>query len=634
MKKIPLSPCFLSAAMALAVGMSSAYAVDGSWNVDDAGNWSVPGNWFSGTVPGGAGSVVNLTHDITANRTITIDTTPRVVGTLNIGDPSGASNYTLTQSGVGSYLEMNNSGTQAKIVASGGNNTVNGPFRITEAGLLIQNTGGSFSMAIAAVPALVTTLTTTGTAGMVTLDNASISNFSFGSALMGNVSLLVDSTGSGQVQIGNINTNGDFSGGTVIKKAGGRVSIGGNNVFGTGSVTLGGDGSTGAVVLHAVGNGSAGSAERTVSNKLIVSNSGSNTTLGLQTNNGGSSITWTGDIELQRNLTLTRSVSGAPNSYGKITLTGAISGTGGLILAGAGNITQLSGAGAYSGGVTVNAADATLQLGSATALGSGTLTIAAAANFALDTTGSDLTLTTNNAIALNQNLTYSGSNNSHLNLGTGNVTLSAGNKIITTTAGVLTIGGAVIGTSGQNLTKAGSGILALNGTNTYTGETSVNAGTLRGNGSVAGDLWIGGGATLEAGNSIGTFTAAGEAGFLDGSTFQFELNSSAGTFDQLVANGLSLENNNVTFSVADLGTGVWSGPASFVVINNTSGSAVIGTFAGLVEGAAVNIGDNTFLISYLGGTGNDVTLNLIPEPGAWMLTAVGLGFLMLRRRRA
>ena len=619
MKKLPLSPCFLSAAMALAVGMSSAYAVNGSWNVDASGNWNDAANWTSNpTVPGGAGSVVGLTYDITTGRVITINTTPAVVGVLNIGDASGTSLYTLASSG-GAYLEMNNNGVQAEINATGGSSDrIHDEIRMTTGGLLIRNTGadslnvGNFVAGNIVTNGHMLTLSTNG------------NNLVVGSTISGSGSLLVDSAGVGQITVGSSpSPDSTFSGGTVLRN--GTVAIGRNSAFGAGSITLGGSGNTGTVVLLA------NSSTRSIANNLVVSNATANA-LVLRTRLANSQLTMTGNIDLQRNLELNRNGGGAI-----ILSTGTISGAGGLSLTGDGIVTRLASVGTYAGGVSVNVGNATLQLGSATALGTGTLTIgASASNFSLDTTGSDLTLTTNNAIALNQNLTYSGSNNSHLNLGTGNVTLSAGNKIITTTAGVLTIGGAVIGTSGQNLTKAGSGILALNGTNTYTGETSVSAGTLRGNGSVAGDLWIGGGATLEAGNSIGTFTAAGEAGFLDGSTFQFELNSSAGTFDQLVANGLSLENNNVTFSVADLGVGVWSGPASFVIVENTSGTAVGGTFGGYAEGSNVNIGENVFTISYVGGTGNDVTLtyNVIPEPGAWMLVTVGLGLTLLRRRRA
>jgi autotransporter-associated beta strand protein len=92
-------------------------AASGTWNVDAAGNWSTAGNWTPAAVPGtAAGDTVGLTFDLTATRTVTMDTTSRTVGTLNIGDP-GASyfGYTLTNSG-GASLTFNNSGSAAKLV--------------------------------------------------------------------------------------------------------------------------------------------------------------------------------------------------------------------------------------------------------------------------------------------------------------------------------------------------------------------------------------------------------------------------------------------------------------------------------------------------------------------------------------
>jgi hypothetical protein len=49
----------------------------------------------------------------------------------------------------------------------------------------------------------------------------------------------------------------------------------------------------------------------------------------------------------------------------------------------------------------------------------------------------------------------------------------------------------------------------------------------------------------------------------------------------------------------------------FTLINNDSTDAVLGTFAGLAEGATFTTGGATLRISYRGGTGNDVTLTTI-----------------------
>jgi len=616
MKKSFLNASVLSFATACVIGLSSAAAADGTWNVNASGSWNTASNWDPVAVPGGAGSTVNLTYDLSGtNATVTINTTSATVGTLNIGDSgTGTDNqYTVSASG-GAKLIMDNNGSQAQILASGSaQNSFNAPIEINAQGLLIRNSSASnLNMNAGA------TISST-TSGTLELDGAS-AGLGVSGIISGNAAVLVNSSGGNAVSISGSNT---YSGGTTVRR-GVFVSINHDKAFGTGGVTLGGAGSTGTVFAYSSSTG------RVIANNLTVSNATANT-LQIGVRGAGTSLEWTGDIDLQRNLELKKDGTTA----GKITLsTGVISGTGKLTLVNDTNTTRLSSTGSFSGGVSVAATNATLELGSTTALGTGTLSVSGS-NFSIDAAGSDLTLSTNNAIALTPSgtkaLTYVGTGGAHLNLGTGTMSFS-GNKTFTVTAGVLTIGGSVVG--GAGFYKEGAGTLALNGANTYSGDTEVRAGTLRGTGSLAGAVYVSSGATLEAGNSIGTFTAAGDAGFLDGSTFKFELNSTLGTFDLLVANGLSLENSNVTLSVAELGGGAWSGTNTFTIINNTSGGAVAGTFLGRAEGSNVVIGANTFKISYLGGTGNDVTLSLVPEPGTWFLVTFGLAFILFRRRRA
>lgn len=101
----------------------------------------------------------------------------------------------------------------------------------------------------------------------------------------------------------------------------------------------------------------------------------------------------------------------------------------------------------------------------------GTLTI----NGGTLTSGQNgLTNSFNNAIIINGSFTFSGANS--LNLGTGNVTL-AQNVTITISNASLTFGGVISGSNGIN--KAGAGTLIFGGTNTYSGATTVSAGTLQ-----------------------------------------------------------------------------------------------------------------------------------------------------------
>lgn len=113
----------------------------------------------------------------------------------------------------------------------------------------------------------------------------------------------------------------------------------------------------------------------------------------------------------------------------------------------------LSGTNTFIGGVNVTDAS-TLVLKSSAALGTGTLTNASA--LTLDLTSG---ITVANKVTLGSNLTA--------NVDSGTATMS----------------GAIGQSAVSQLTKTGAGILALTGTNTYTGGTIVSAGTLEGNSS-------------------------------------------------------------------------------------------------------------------------------------------------------
>ncbi|MFA6287320.1 MAG: autotransporter-associated beta strand repeat-containing protein [Opitutaceae bacterium] len=232
------------------------------------------------------------------------------------------------------------------------------------------------------------------------------------------------------------------------------------------------------------------------------------------------------------------------------------------------------------------------------------------------------------------------------------------------------------GTGKVAITKIGAGVQTFGGANTYTGNTTISNGTLalsstgsiggsaivsvasgatfnvsavsgyavasgqtlRGAGSVIGAVAAGSGATVAGGvdaSTLGTLTFSGTLD-VTAATVSLKLNSTAGTSDLLVANGLTL--GGATLSLSELVSGTWAGASTFTLVDNTSLTSVSGTFAGYVEGATVTVGSNNFTISYLGGTGNDITLSVaaIPEPSTYAFAAglVTLGLVMVRRRRA
>ena len=75
--------------------------------------------------------------------------------------------------------------------------------------------------------------------------------------------------------------------------------------------------------------------------------------------------------------------------------------------------------------------------------------------------------------------------------------MQAGGAIIDSAGHTVSINQALLdGTGGGGLTKLGAGTLYLNGANTYTGPTLVNAGTLGGTGIILGSVTVAGGAGL------------------------------------------------------------------------------------------------------------------------------------------
>ena len=159
---------------------------------------------------------------------------------------------------------------------------------------------------------------------------------------------------------------------------------------------------------------------------------------------------------------------------------------------------------------------------------------------------------------------------------------------------------------GINMALAGGSVTALAGT--YAGNVDVNkAVTLKGTPTISGSLTASvAGAVISPGFSPGMINS-GNLSLSSGSIVSIQLDGlTAGSgHDQLNVTGtvnLGGATLNVTTGFA-VGTG-----NSFVIINNDGGDAVVGTFAGLSQGATFVVSGTTFTISYIGGSGNDVVL--------------------------
>lgn len=170
-----------------------------------------------------------------------------------------------------------------------------------------------------------------------------------------------------------------------------------------------------------------------------------------------------------------------PNSYDQLNFSNVIAGTGQVVPEGSGSL-YLNAANTYSGGTQLgysgNPFSGTLYFNNGSAFGSGLITLSSVGNLsALVLQGSSAatvpnsitvsSATTNNIAGNTAGLTFSGpwTLSANVSIGSGGVA-----------ANLVTISGAISGAG--TLTKYNPGILALSGVNTYTGATTVSAGTL------------------------------------------------------------------------------------------------------------------------------------------------------------
>jgi autotransporter-associated beta strand protein len=347
-----------------------------------------------------------------------------------------------------------------------------------------------------------------------------------------------------------------------IKSGAGVVRLTGENNF-NGQITING----GSVV---VGNG--GTTGRINGNVQI--NSGS-----LQFQNGdfaGFSRTFGGDVQ---------------GSGSVLT-----SGTAGP---GAESLLQVTGAWTHTGGTTISGGNNVLSIGNGGALGS------ISGNVSINNATANLRFNKSNT------LEYGGQI-----LGTGGVQQTgSGTTILTTTSSY----------TGQTTVSNGGLIVngALGNTNVIVA-SSTNAALLGGAGTILGDVTIGQNGTLSPGNSIGNLKT-GDLAFLNGSTFEFEFDSTAGLSDFVNVNGNLSLSGTVALDITDLGAtaskfslisydGVWNG----------------GTFAGLNNNSLLTIGSQKWRIQYddlVGGVNgglysNFVTISAVPEPSSLALLSL------------
>ncbi len=183
-----------------------------------------------------------------------------------------------------------------------------------------------------------------------------------------------------------------------------------------------------------------------------------------------------------------------------------------------------------------------------------------------------------------------------------------------TDLGQLNAGDVVYVTSGPD----GSGAGNNDGSDSFSWDFTIakqpvitvqNGATLGGAGSTTAAVTVTSGGFLNAGLASGDTTDDLGSGTLvvsAGSTYAVRLDSTTVNtgYDQVDVTGTVTLGGNLQLTAGFT-------PAAgdtFIIIDNDLTDAVTGTFSGLVEGATVTAGGQNFVISYVGGTGNDVVL--------------------------
>ena len=555
----------------LSLSAPGIWAGSATWNSNPVDNqWYHPNNWTPATVPDGATDIARF--GTTSQPAITISDSSDFLTVLNgITFNPGASAYILTVPATGQDLTfqgrgvVNNSGNTQTFVINGLSNSTVVTFQDATAGSNVSYVMGRTSGVLR--PNLVFS-------GSATAGNASFTctgmDVTFNSGTTADNATFTLNVGLVDFTAGSSAGSGTF------------ILNGGDNAAST--VTMGHDGATASNATFTVNGNATGLSYYNLVSMVAF------------TSAGAAIFTANGAVDTSHNPGVV-SIAGPadPATATFIANAGTTGGTGGLIQwqAGTRNRARVEVFGSGNGDVT-----------------NGTMDISTFTPPTVIPIGS---LEGNGLVKLGTNTLSLGSNNAS-----------------TTFDGIINDAG------GGSLTKTGSGTFTLSGANTYTGKTTVVAGTLlvtnrtgsaTGTGSViinggvlGGTGKISGAVTIGSATRFGTIapglvgrtgrlTISRPINFKQFGIYNVDLDSNGVKADQVVATGVTI-GSGATANIADLGTGALPSGTVFTIINNASAIPISGTFSNLADGSTLTVGTNTYLVSYEGGTGNDLTLTV------------------------
>jgi fibronectin-binding autotransporter adhesin len=564
------------------------------------------------------------------------------VGSLRVDNTSATSNHGVTLTG-------------ANTLTLNGNNQYSGSYLTgivlagAEGGSLSVGTGILVKRSQSWVAARNYSIT-----GQVTLDGTTLTlrqsagTASISGQIVGNGSVVAESANS----LISLSGSNNFTGGTTVNQ--GILQISGSGQLGTGNIVFGGAASNGTfrfgTAAHlnaanqltfnntaAAGTGGrleyVGTGAVTINNQI---NGGSGNGIRIASDSSGS-LTVNGTLNANN-----KSLYLEGTSTGNNTLASVFNGNGGLLKRDSGTWV-LSGNNVYTGGTVIEGG--LLRVNALSRIGSGSLTIGGGSTFRYEGAGGAGIETTARTLNLNSgastidvtdssaSLTFSSTdgirNQAFTKAGSGELTIAggfSGAASITVAGGTLRLTGAS-DHSGTTTVNNG-GALVIDGTHTGGGAYDIQAGSeLMGTGTIGANVSVANGATLAAGNSIGTLNMVGNLTI--GGAFEWEVNSALNTADLVNVNG----NVDLTGAVLNIVQLVDFPENKKFTLLSYSGT-LTGTFSGFDTTMwTINYADRTAGLNG-GSHANFVTLSAVPEPTAFLFVGATIAVGFLRRRRS
>jgi autotransporter-associated beta strand protein len=538
------NPFLILSAACIAIGIPCASAA--TWTGSTDASWATAGNW-TGTAPDNTtpqaivfdgSSTANLTQTLDGSYTLTGITLSSPAGTVTVNEGSGTNTLTIGSGGIDlSSADQN---------LSLGSTTSGSGFNVLVGANQSWNVGSG------------RTLTMGQQGGTFTLD-ANLTKTGDGTFNLGG-SGATTLTGSGILEInGGTFTNNMQSGSSSTGRTGATTLTSGNLVVST-SISMFG---SGALNLNGGAIGSGTGTGRVFDNSV---NIGGNIQIGGSSPLSTSFIRFNGAADLGgATREITAIANGVNTNFGSGAIfTGVIS-NGGITKAGGGILTLTNDSNTFTGTTTVNAGNLAVSNGA----------LASSSSVILANSGAVISLGINGTTTVNN---FSGVSGSQVRTdftitgGTGSRILSVNQTTDGTFDGSFTQGSS----RPISLVKTGSAILTLTGTGTYTGSTTVSAGTLK----------IGGAGLLGSGTYAGAIT--------NDATLHFDSTALQTLSGTISGSGTLLKSGIGTLTLGGdasgfVGNTTVSGGRLF--LNGTLGGNVTASSGGAVGGTGSSTGD-------------------------------------------